>query len=167
MNLGQSSDTSEFAVESIRRWWNTSGKNAYPNAHRILITADCGGSNGYNRRMFKKYLADFSSESGLEVHVSHYPPGTSKYNKIEHRLFSQISMSMQGQPLISMYVFQQLICHTTTTTGLTVDCVMDKNTYEKGQKISDNILNALPVTHKAILGDWNYFFSPVSGVCSP
>ena len=99
----------------------------------------------YNRRMFKKYLADFASETGLEVHVSHYPPGTSKYNKIEHRLFSQISMSMQGQPLISMYVFQQLIRHTTTTTGLTVDCVMDTNSYEKGQKISDNILNTLPV----------------------
>ena len=167
VNLGQSSDTSEFAVESIRRWWNASGKNVYPNAHRVLITADCGGSNGYNRRMFKKYLADFASETGLEVHVCHYPPGTSKYNKIEHRLFSQISMSMQGQPLISMYVFQQLIRHTATTTGLTVDCVMDTNSYEKGQKISDNILNTLPVTHKAILGDWNYFFSPVSAVCSP
>ena len=102
-----------------------------------MLTADCGGSNGYNRRMFKKYLADFALEAGLEIHVCHYPPGCSKYNKIERRLFSQISISMQGRPLASVSVFQKLIEHTLTSTGLKVQCALDENVYLKGQKISD------------------------------
>ena len=102
VNLSTSADTSEFAVESLRRWWNLRGRFDYPQAKRLLLTADCGGSNGYNRRMFKKYLADFALETGLEIHVCHYPPGCSKYNKIERHLFSQISISIQGRPLTSV-----------------------------------------------------------------
>ena len=162
VNLSTSADTSEFAVESIRRWWNLRGKFDYPQAKRLLLTADCGGSNGYNRRMFKKYLADFALESGLEVHVCHYPPGCSKYNKIERRLFSRISISMQGRPLTSVSVFQKLIEHTVTTTGLKVQCALDENSYITGQQISDKSFAALPVTHDNELGDWNYAFFPAS-----
>lgn len=106
--------------------------------------------------MFKKYLTDLSSETGLEIHVCHYPPGTSKYNKIEHRLFAQLSVSMQAHPLISMSVFQNLIQNTTTSTGLIVICMIDENTYAKSQKIAEKQFRALPVTHDTILGNWNY-----------
>ena len=160
INLSTSADTSEFAVESIRRWWNLRGGLDYPHAGRLLLTADCGGSNGYNRRMFKKYLADFARESGLEIHVCHYPPGCSKYNRIERRLFSQISISIQGRPLTSLSVFQKLIEHSDTTTGLHVQCVLDENAYAKGQKISDKSFAALPIIHDDTLGDWNYTLFP-------
>ena len=160
VNLSLSADTSEFAVESIRRWWNQRGKSDYPGAGRLLLTADCGGSNGYNRRMFKKYLADFALETGLEIHVCHYPPGCSKYNKIERRLFSQISVSMQGHPLTSISTLQKLIESAATVTGLKVQCVLDENSYVKGQKISDRRFASLPVTHDNELGDWNYMVSP-------
>ena len=159
VNLTLSADTSEFAVGSLRRWWNLRGQLDYPHAKRLLLTADCGGSNGYHRRMFKKYLADFALESGLEIHVCHYPPGYSKYNKIERRLFSQISISMQGRPLTSVSVFQKLIEHTLTSTELTVQCALDENVYLKGQKISDKRFAALPVIHDIRLGDWNYVIS--------
>ena len=109
--------------------------------------------------MFKKYLADFALESGLEIHVCHYPPGCSKYNKIERRLFSQISISMQGRPLTSVSVFQKLIESALTSTGLTVQCLLDENVYLKGQKISDKRFAALPVIHNIHLGDWNYVIS--------
>ena len=138
------------------------GRLDYPHAKRLLLTADCGGSNGYNRRMFKKYLADFALEAGLEIHVCHYPPGCSKYNKIERRLFSQISISMQGRPLTSVSVFQKLIEHTLTSTGLTVQCLLDENVYLKGQKISDKRFAALPVIHDIHLGDWNYVISTLN-----
>lgn len=164
VNLSTSADTSEFAVESIRRWWNLRGRFDYPQAKRLLLTADCGGSNGYNRRMFKKYLADFALETGLEIHVCHYPPGCSKYNKIERRLFSQISISMQGRPLTSVSVFQKLIENTVTVTGLNVQCVLDENSYVKGQEISDELFAALPVIHDDELGDWNYTFSPTGSL---
>ena len=164
VNLSLSADTSEFAVESIRRWWNQRGKFDYPEAGRLLLTADCGGSNGYNRRMFKKYLADFALETGLEIHVCHYPPGCSKYNKIERRLFSQISISMQGHPLTSISTLQKLIENAATLTGLKVQCVLDENSYAKGQKISDKRFAALPVTHDNELGEWNYTFS-ASSLC--
>ena len=154
-----SADTSEFAVESLRRWRNLRGQLDYPHVKRLLLTADCGGSNGYHRRMFKKYLADFALESGLEIHVCHYPPGCSKYNKIERRLFSQISISMQGRPLTSVSVFQKLIEHTLTSTGLTVQCLLDENIYLKGEKISNKRFAALPVIHNIHLGDWNYVIS--------
>ena len=156
INLGNSSDTAEFAVESIRRWWHTEGSSAYPGCKHILILADNGGSNGSNRRMFKKYLSDLSKETGLMFYVCHYPSGTSKYNPIEHRLFSEISKSIQAQPLTDIDTFKNLISHTETTTGLSVTCAIDENVYEKGQTISNSDFNALPVIPSKVVSRLNY-----------
>jgi hypothetical protein len=159
VSVGQDGDTAAFAVASIRRWWATVGADAYPGAARLLITADAGGSNGYRLRLWKKELAAFAAESGLEIAVCHMPPGTSKWNRIEHRLFSHISMNWAGQPLNSHEVAVDLIAGTTTRTGLTVRAEHDTGTYPRGIKIPDREMKDLlqrHVTRHAFHGEWNY-----------
>jgi hypothetical protein len=159
VNVGADADTGQFAVESIRRWWNTVGESAYPNARRLLITADSGGSNGSRLRMWKTELAGLAAEAGIEITVGHLPPGTSKWNRIEHRLFSHISMNWRGRPLESHQVIIETIAATTTTTGLRVRAVLDTNTYPKGIKITDKQLKEFEATHLTrheFHGDWNY-----------
>ena len=160
VNLGVSSDTSEFAVESISRWWLTLGKHTYPGATILYINCDGGGSNGYKNRLFKFQLQQFANQSGLEVHVSHFPPGTSKWNKIEHRMFCYISKHWRGQPLISVEAVIQLIGSTTTTTGLKIICVKDETVYEIGVKVSDMDFASIKIKKLKTLSDWNYIISP-------
>jgi hypothetical protein len=143
VNVGTDHDTSAFAVESIRRWWTMMGKSRYPDATRLMITADSGGSNGSRVRLWKVELQKFANETGLEIHISHLPPGTSKWNKIEHRLFSAISLNWRGTPLINHEVIIKLIESTKTRTGLKVRAALDKNIYPKGIKISDSEMKAL------------------------
>jgi hypothetical protein len=143
VNVGTDHDTSAFAVESIRRWWLMMGQERYPDATRLMITADSGGSNGARVRLWKAELQKFANETGLEIHVSHFPPGTSKWNKIEHRLFSAISLNWRGRPLINHEVIINLIESTTTRTGLKVRAILDTNRYPKGIKVSDTELKAL------------------------
>ena len=156
VSVGDSADTAEFAVESIRQWWNTLGRNRFPSATRLLITADCGGSNGYRVKAWKWHLAHLASETGLEITVCHYPPGTSKWNKIEHRLFSFISINWRGRPLTDIRTIVELIAATTTTTGLTVQAAYDPEWYARGVKISDDQLATIPITRHDFHGEWNY-----------
>ncbi|MFE4875161.1 ISAzo13 family transposase, partial [Streptomyces sp. NPDC056682] len=156
VNVGTDHDTAAFAVESIRRWWHSQGQDAYPQATRLLITADAGGSNGYRTRAWKLELARLAAETGLTITVCHLPPGTSKWNKIEHRLFSHITMNWRGRPLTSHEVILQTIAATTTRTGLRVDTALDTNTYPTGVRIGDAEMAALPLTRHAFHGDWNY-----------
>jgi transposase len=159
VNVGTDADTGAFAVESIRRWWNTVGKPAYPSASRLLITADSGGSNGSRLRLWKTELAGLAAETGLTITVLHLPPGTSKWNRIEHRLFSHLSMNWRGRPLESHEVIIETIAATTTKTGLTVRAVLDTSTYPKGIKISDKEMKEFEAAHLArheFHGDWNY-----------
>jgi transposase len=156
VSVGDTADTAEFAVEAIRRWWNTLGVTRFPNATRLLITADAGGSNGYRVRAWKWHLAKLAADTGLEITVCHYPPGTSKWNKIEHRLFSFISMNWRGKPLTDIRTIVELIAATTTTTGLTVQAVYDPEWYPKGVKITDDQLAAIPLTPHEWHGEWNY-----------
>jgi len=160
VNLGISKDTSEFAVESISRWWLSVGKNTYPNVSRLYINCDGGGSNGARNKLFKLQLQEFANHSGLEVHVSHFPPGTSKWNKIEHRLFCYISSHWRGQPLISIEAIIDLIGSTTTTSGLKVICVKDENTYKIGVKVSDDDFEKINIKKETTCPDWNYIISP-------
>ena len=134
VSVGDSADTAEFAVESIRRWWNTLGRDRFPTATRLLITADAGGSNGYRPRAWKWFLAQLAAETGLEITVVHYPPGTSKWNKIEHRLFSYITMNWRGRPLTDIATIIELIASTTTQTGLTVQAAYDPGWYQRGHQ---------------------------------
>ena len=156
VSVGDSADTGEFAVESIRRWWNTLGRDRFPNATRLLITADAGGSNGYRPRSWKWHLAQLAAETGLEICVCHYPPGTSKWNKIEHRLFSFISMNWRGRPLTDIRTIIELIAATTTDSGLTVQAAYDPNWYQKGVKITDRQMAELPLHPHHWHGQWNY-----------
>ena len=156
VNVGTDHDTAAFAVESIRRWWNTTGCNDYPHARRLLITADAGGSNGYRTRAWKAELAALAVQTGLEITVCHFPPGTSKWNKVEHRLFCHITMNWRGRPLSSHEVIVQTIAATSTRTGLRVHAELDTNTYDLGVRISDRQHDALPVTRHEWHGDWNY-----------
>jgi len=156
VSVGDSADTAEFAVESIRRWWNTMGNDRFPNATRLMITADAGGSNGYRVRAWKWYLAQLAAETGLEITVCHYPPGTSKWNKIEHRLFSFISMNWRGRPLTNIRTIVELIGSTTTTTGLTVQAAYDNTWYERGIKITDQQMQQIPLQPHDWHGEWNY-----------
>ena len=156
VSVGDSADTAEFAVESIRQWWNTLGRNRFPSATRLLITADCGGSNGYRVKAWKWHLAHLASETGLEITVCHYPPGTSKWNKIEHRLFSFISINWRGRALTDIRTIVELIAATTTTTGLTVQAGYDPEWYARGVKISDDQLATIPITTHDFHGEWNY-----------
>ena len=160
VNLGISSDTSEFAVESISRWWLTLGKNTYSKATRLYINCDGGGSNGSKNRLFKFQLQQFANQSGLKVHVSHFPPGTSKWNKIEHRMFCYITSHWRGQPLISIETVIQLIGSTTTTTGLTIKCVKDDTIYKIGIKVSDKDFASINIAEMKTLPFWNYIISP-------
>jgi transposase len=160
VNVGIDHDTAEFAVESIRRWWKHLGKGLYPNARHIFVTADGGGSNGSRNRLWKYCLQEFSDESGLTIHVSHFPPGTSKWNKIEHRLFNHISMNWKGQPLVSLDVIINLIGHTTSQTGLKVYAMEDRNIYPTKRKISDAEMDALNIWRSDVLGKWNYKIAP-------
>ncbi|MFF4427525.1 ISAzo13-like element ISStsp1 family transposase [Streptomyces sp. NPDC001549] len=160
VNVGTDHDTAAFAVESIRRWWHDQGQAAYPRATRLLITADAGGSNGYRTRAWKLELAQLAAETGLTITVCHLPPGTSKWNKIEHRLFSHITMNWSGRPLTSHEVIVQSIAATTTRTGLRVRAELDTNTYPTGVRIKDAEMAALPLTRHAFQGAWNYALHP-------
>jgi len=162
VSVGVDHDTAEFAVESIRRWWRWMGRRSYPKATRLLITADSGGSNGTRVRLWKWELQQLADETGLEIAVCHFPPGTSKWNKIEHRLFSFISQNWRGKPLISHQVIIDLIAATTTTTGLTVKSKIDTNIYEKGLKISDQQMTELQLRREKFHGDWNHKLLPRS-----
>ena len=156
VNVGDCADTAEFAVESIRRWWNQMGRHRFGDATRLLVTADCGGSNGYRVRAWKKHLADLAAETGLEITVCHYPPGTSKWNKIEHRLFSFISINWRGRPLTDIRTIIELIAATTTQTGLTVQAAYDPTWYPTGVKISNDDFAAIPLHRHDWHGEWNY-----------
>jgi Rhodopirellula transposase DDE domain len=160
VSVGTDHDTAAFAVESVRRWWNAAGRGDYPAARRLLITADAGGSNGYRTRAWKAELAALAVQTGLEISVCHFPPGTSKWNKIEHRLFSRITMNWRGRPLTSHEVIVATIAATTTRTGLRVHAELDTSTYDTGIKVSDGQMNALPLTRHDWHGDWNYTLHP-------
>jgi len=160
VNLGISHDTAAFAVESIRRWWHALGAARYPTARRLLITADCGGSNGNRVRLWKRELQVLADELRIEITVNHLPPGTSKWNRIEHRLFAFITMNWRAKPLVSYLVIIQLIASTTTNAGLTVACQLDANAYEKGIKIPDAEMAALNLKPASFHGEWNYTIAP-------
>ena len=160
VSVGVDADTAAFAVESIRRWWQQPGKARYLAAKRLVITADCGGSNGARVRLWKRELQRFANETGLAVTVAHLPPGTSKWNRIEHRLFAQISRNWRGKPLVSHQVIVQLIGATTTQTGLTVRCELDANSYPKGVNVTDAEMATLAIERDPFHGEWNYTISP-------
>jgi hypothetical protein len=163
VNVGVDHDTAEFAVATIRTWWRKAGSVAYPNARRLLVTADGGGSNGYRTRLWKIELAKLATETGLDITVCHLPPGTSKWNKIEHRLFSHISMNWRGRPLTSHEVIVETIAATTTRTGLSVSAELDTGSYTKGIKISDRQMKDLErqsLRRHDFHGEWNYCVTP-------
>lgn len=161
VNVGTSADTAAFAVESIRRWWLSMGQVSYPTATKLLITADGGGSNGSRVRLWKTELQAFANETGLEISVCHFPPGTSKWNKIEHRMFSYISQNWRGKPLVSIETIVNLIGSTKTKTGLKIQTAVDTNSYAKGVKIGDAEMAALGIYKHDFHGEWNYTLSPV------
>jgi DDE family transposase len=160
VSVGTDHDTAAFAVESIRRWWKAAGSSDYPLARRLLITADAGGSNGYRTRAWKAELARLAAQTGLEITCCHFPPGTSKWNKVEHRLFSHITMNWRGRPLTSHEVIVQTIAATTTRTGLRVRAELDTSAYDTGVKVSDRQMDALPLTRHDWHGDWNCTLRP-------
>lgn len=160
VSVGISSDTAEFAVNTIRMWWYSMGKNEYPNTTKLMITADCGGSNGYRVRLWKTELQALANEINLKIYICHFPPGTSKWNKIEHRLFSYISKNWRGRPLITKETVVNLIANTTTEAGLTVRAVLDENEYKTGRKISDDELALLNIAGDGFHPEWNYCISP-------
>lgn len=160
VGVGTDHDTAAFAVACLRRWWDAVGRAGYPHSRRLLITADAGGSNGYRTRAWKAELAALAVETGLEITVCHLPPGTSKWNKIEHRLFSHITMNWRGRPLSSHEVIVNSIAATTTRSGLTVAAELDTDTYETGVRISDGQMDALPLARHDWHGDWNYTLHP-------
>lgn len=160
VSVGISHDTAEFAVSSIRNWWHSMGRERYPNARKLMITADSGGSNGRRNRLWKVELQRFADEENLEILVRHYPPGTSKWNKIEHRMFSFISMNWKGQPLRSYEIIVNLIGATTNRSGLKIKCSLDDNEYEKGIKVTDEELGNLNLFEEHWRGDWNYRILP-------
>ena len=160
VSVGISSDTAEFAVESIRCWLNRMGRKRYPKARELTITADCGGSNGARVRLWKLELQKLADETGLVLNVLHYPPGTSKWNKIEHRMFCHITQNWRGRPLTDRLAIVELIGATTTKAGLKVECALDTRTYEKGIKVSDAEMAALSVTGDDFHPEWNYTINP-------
>jgi DDE family transposase len=164
VNVGMSHDTAEFAVESIRRWWSKIGRPVYPKACRLLICADGGGSNGSRNRAWKYHLQELSDQIALEITVCHYPPGTSKWNKIEHRMFSFISMNWKGQPLASFETVINLISATKTRTGLNIRAVLDESHYEKGLSITDEEMQKLRLRKHEHNPQWNYTLCPRSKV---
>jgi hypothetical protein len=160
VSVGITSDTAEFAVQSIRRWLERMGRQRYPKARQLTITADCGGSNGARVRLWKVELQKLADETGLVLHVHHYPPGTSKWNKIEHKLFCHITQNWRGRPLTDRIAIVELIGATTTKTGLKVECALDTRTYEKGIKISDAQMQSLDITGDTFHPEWNYTVRP-------
>ena len=160
VSVGITSDTAEFAVEAIRTWHGRVGRQRYPTAHELTITADCGGSNGARVRLWKAELQKLADETGLVLHVLHYPPGTSKWNKIEHRMFCHITQNWRGRPLTDRLAIVELIGATTTKTGLKVECVLDTRTYEKGIHVSDAEMEMLNIAGDDFHPEWNYTISP-------
>ena len=160
VSVGISADTAQFAVASIRNWWYSMGIERYPNAPKLLITADGGGSNGSRNRLWKTELQNLANETGLEISVCHFPPGTSKWNKIEHRMISQISKNWRGRPLESLMVIVNLIAATTTKNGLSIQCQLDLNQYPKGIKISDDELASVNIIGDDFHPNWNYTILP-------
>ncbi len=160
VNVGIDRDTSEFAVESIRRWWHRMGSRVYPNAKELLITADGGGSNGSRRRLWKLCLQGLADELGLAITICHFPPGTSKWNKIEHRMFCHITENWRGQPLVSRAVIVKLIGSTRTREGLAVKAALDRHAYKKGIHVSDDQLATVRLSRDKFHGDWNYTICP-------
>ena len=160
VSVGTDHDTASFAVHAIGRWWLTMGQNRYPNATRLLVTADGGGSNGHRVRLWKVELQALANTLRIPITVCHLPPGTSKWNKIEHRLFSFITINWRGKPLRSFKTIVQLIAATTTTAGLTVRAELDENKYPKGVKVPDAAFDSLKLARHPFHGDWNYTISP-------
>ena len=158
--MGVDHDTAAFAVNSIRRWWRAMGRAAYPGVRSLLVVADSGGSNGSRVRLWKWQLHKFAGETGLTIHVCHLPPGTSKWNKIEHRLFSFISQSWRGRPLLTHATIVNLISHTRTSTGLKVRCVLDTKHYPQKVTISDEQMACIRLVPDAFHGNWNYTIRP-------
>ncbi len=161
VSVGIDHDTAAFAVEAIRRWWHTMGKPAFADAQALLITADGGGSNGSRLRLWKVELQGFANETKMPISVCHLPPGTSKWNKIEHRLFSFITKNWRGKPLVTHQVIVNLIAATTTKAGLKVNAAIDPNRYPTGRKVTDAEMAALNITHDAFHGEWNYTLHPI------
>jgi hypothetical protein len=162
VSVGTDHDTAAFAVATIRRWWEQTGRVLYPTATRLLVTADAGGSNGYRIRAWKTQLARLAADTGLAVTVCHFPPGTSKWNKIEHRLFSHISMNWRGRPLVSHEVILELIAATRTRSGLRVQAELDQRRYPLGVRVSDRELAAVPLQRHDWHGEWNYTVLPAA-----
>jgi hypothetical protein len=160
VNLGVSHDTAEFAVNSIRNWWYVMGKKAYRGVKEILITADCGGSNGCRVKLWKSELQKLADEIGMNINICHFPPGTSKWNKIEHRMFCRISQSWRGEPLTTREKVLNLIRNTRTRTGLMIKARLDKNKYKKGIEVTDEELNSIHIEKADFHGDWNYRIKP-------
>ena len=160
VSVGIDHDTASFAVEAIRRWWNAMGREAFPRAEKLLITADGGGSNGSRVRLWKVELQTLANELGMPIEVCHFPPGTSKWNKIEHRLFSFITQNWRGKPLVTHQVIVSLIAATTTRAGLKVQAMLDENLYPKGRKVSDKQLATIQLQRDEFHGDWNYAILP-------
>lgn len=160
VNVGISSDTAEFAVNSIRSWWNQMGSLKYKDATELMITADCGGSNGNRVRLWKVELQKLANEIGMIINVCHFPPGTSKWNKIEHKMFCHISRNWRGKPLISRQTVVNLIGSTKTNKGLKIKAILDENIYEKGKKISNEELNEVELEKSQFHGEWNYKIKP-------
>jgi hypothetical protein len=160
VSVGITADTAEFAVRSIRRWRRQMGRQRYPNMSELTITADCGGSNGARVRLWKVELQKLADDTGLTLHIHHYPPGTSKWNKIEHRLFCHITQNWRGRPLVDRLTIVELIAATTTATGLRVASALDQRTYEKGKKVSDAEMTALDITGDTFHPEWNYTIKP-------
>jgi hypothetical protein len=164
VSVGIDHDTASFAVNAIRSWWQMMGRDRYPAARSLLITADCGGSNGARVRLWKRELQLLADELGLTITVCHLPPGTSKWNKIEHRLFSFITQNWRGKPLLSYQTIVQLIASTTTRTGLNIKCNIDPNAYPAGVKVSDADMAALNLKPHAFHGEWNYTITPKAAI---
>ena len=161
VSVGIDHDTAAFAAESIRCWWREMGARAYPRAQRLLITADAGGSNGYRVRLWKLVLQQLANDLGLEIWVCHFPPGTSKWNKVEHRLFCHITRNWRGRPLLSHQVVVQLIGHTTIREGLKVRARLDRHKYPTGIKVTPSELQSVNLTPQPFHGEWNYKIHPV------
>jgi Rhodopirellula transposase DDE domain len=160
VSVGVDHDTAEFAVETLRRWWRNMGRRVYPRAERLLVTADGGGSNGSRCRLWKVELQGLADETGLSISVCHFPPGTSKWNKIEHRMFCHITENWRGRPLVSREVVVNLIGHTTTKTGLAIRSELDEGSYPTGRKVSDEQMEELSIKRDKFHGEWNYSILP-------
>ena len=160
VSVGIDHDTAQFAVQSIYSWWSQMGQQAYPGAKELLITADAGGSNGYRIRLWKRELQRLADETGLKISVCHFPPGTSKWNKIEHRMFCHITQNWRGRPLVSLEAIVNLIAATRTKKGLTIQAALDESSYARSIKISDEELSEIRITRDDFHGEWNYAISP-------